>query len=182
MIYRFLILSDEVDQFAREVKINSDATFLEFNNAILDSVKYTKDQITSFFICNDNWQKQEEISLIEMDTNSETDSYLMENTPLDEFITDEGQRLLYIFDNITDRAFFIELEEIQSGFLDAAQCTLSKGNAPSQTAEDDIFMAAATVTKGDIDSEFYGDSDFDLDELDSEGFGDMSIDELGETY
>ena len=104
MIYRFLILSDEVDQFAREIKINSDATFLEFNNAILNSVKYAQDQITSFFICNDNWQKQEEISLIEMDTNSETDSYLMDNTPLDEFINDEGPRLLFIFDNITERS------------------------------------------------------------------------------
>ena len=45
MIYKFLILSDEVDLFYREIEINSDATFLEFNNAILDSVKYSKDQL-----------------------------------------------------------------------------------------------------------------------------------------
>ena len=37
-----------VDALA-EIEINSDATFLELNNAILDSVKYSKDQLTSFF-------------------------------------------------------------------------------------------------------------------------------------
>ena len=49
MIYKFIITTDEVANFSREIEINSDATFLEFNDAILDSVNYTKDQITSFF-------------------------------------------------------------------------------------------------------------------------------------
>ena len=80
MIYKFLILSDEVDLFYREIEINSDATFLEFNNAILDSVKYSKDQLTSFFVCENGWEMGEEITLMEMDTNSETDSYVMERT------------------------------------------------------------------------------------------------------
>lgn len=182
MIYRFLILSDEVDQFAREIKINSDATFLEFNNAILDSVNYVKDQITSFYICDDNWNKQEEISLMEMDTNSETDSYLMESTFIDEFVNDEGQRLAFIFDNLTERAFYIELEEIEGGNLDKPICSLAKGNAPKQHIEEDLFAAPVVNVKQDIDSEFYGDSDFNLDELDEEGFGDMSIDDLGDTY
>ena len=36
MVYKLLILSDEVDLFFREIEINSDATFFELNNAILD--------------------------------------------------------------------------------------------------------------------------------------------------
>ena len=48
MVYKFLILSDEVDHFAREIEIDSEATFLELNDAILESVGYTKDQLTSF--------------------------------------------------------------------------------------------------------------------------------------
>ena len=55
MVFRFLILSDEVDDFKREIKIDSEATFLDLYNAIMDSVGYTKDQMCSFFICDDDW-------------------------------------------------------------------------------------------------------------------------------
>ena len=56
MVFRFLILSDEVDDFKREIKIDSEATFLDLYNAIMDSVGYTKDQMCSFFICDDDWR------------------------------------------------------------------------------------------------------------------------------
>ena len=48
MVYKFLILSDEVDHFAREIEIDSEATFLELNDAILESVGYAKDQPVSY--------------------------------------------------------------------------------------------------------------------------------------
>ena len=53
MVYRFKIVSDEVDNFCREIEIDSDANFLELRNAILDSVGYTKDEMSSFFLCDE---------------------------------------------------------------------------------------------------------------------------------
>ena len=47
MIYKFRIVSDEVDNFKREICIDSDASFLELHDAILDSVGFSKDQMTS---------------------------------------------------------------------------------------------------------------------------------------
>ena len=41
MVFRFLILSDEVDDFKREIKIDAEATFLDLHDAILESVGYT---------------------------------------------------------------------------------------------------------------------------------------------
>ena len=178
MVYKFLILSDEVDLFYREIEINSDATFLEFNNAILDSVKYTKDQLTSFFVCENGWEMGEEITLMEMDTNSETDSYVMERTYLDEFIHDEGDRLLFMFDILSERSFFIELKEVMPGDVEKPRCALSKGAAPQQITAEDDFLANPTSAIGFTDEEFYGDEDFDMDELDEEGFSDMSMDDL----
>ena len=73
MVYKFLILSDEVDHFAREIEIDSEATFLELNDAILESVGYTKDQLTSFFICENNWEKKTEVTLMDMETDFDED-------------------------------------------------------------------------------------------------------------
>ena len=183
MIYRFILLSDEADNFYRELEINSDATFLDLHNLILDSVHYTKDQITSFFVCSDRWEKKQEITLIEMDTNADEDLYLMEDTHLDEFIHDKGDRLLYTFDNVADRSFFIELKGVKPGHNAAPLCTQSEGVPPKQLVDEADFLAASAQDKADsYDSEFYGDSDFDMDELDEEGFGDVSIDDINDLY
>ena len=104
MVFRFLLLSDEVDDFKREIQIDSEATFLDLHNAILDSVGYTKDQMASFFICEDDWSKKTEVTLVEMDTSSDVDNYIMEDTHLDELLEEEHQKLLYVFDYMTERA------------------------------------------------------------------------------
>ena len=53
MLFRFLILSDEADDFKREIKIDSESTFLDLQNAILDSVGYTKDQMIDVALCDE---------------------------------------------------------------------------------------------------------------------------------
>ena len=178
MIYKLLILSDEVDLFYREIEINSDATFLELNNAILDSVKYTKDQLTSFFNCGDGWEMREEITLLDMGTSSDTDSYVMDKTYLDEFLRDEGDRMLFMFDILSERSFFIELKEMMPGEVDAPRCTLKQGTAPKQITAEDEFLTNPTSSIGFTGEDFYGDEEFDMDELDAEGFIDMGPDDL----
>lgn len=177
MVYKFLLLSDEVDNFRCEIEIAPDATFLQFHNAILEAVGYDKNQITSFFVCSDNWEKQQEITLIDMGADSATDTYLMEDTQLDEFVEDVGQRLLYVYDNMTERAFFIELKAIiPHRALDKPACVSCKGKAPVQLMDIDKY---AEKQQTDFDTDFYGAEEFDPDELDEEGFGDMSFDENG---
>lgn len=176
MIFRFLILSDEVDDFKREIKIDSEATFLDLQNAILESVNYTKDQMTSFFICDEDWSKKTEITLVEMDTASDVDNYVMADTQLDELLEDEHQKLLFVFDYMTDRAFFMELREIIPGEdLDKPVCSKSKGIPPKQLISFDEFESKAANTA--VDEEFYGDSEYDPEELDSNGF-----EGLGDTF
>lgn len=105
MIYTFRLVSDEVDNFMREIKIDADASFLILRNAILDSVGYDKSQLSSFFICDNNWEKEQEITLEDMNIDADKDFYLMDETPLTDFIEDEGQRLIFTFDYLTDRSF-----------------------------------------------------------------------------
>lgn len=170
MVYKFRILSDEVDNFSREIAISSEASFLDLHNAILESVDYSKNQMTSFFICNEEWEKETEVTLIEMGNNLEMDSWIMENTKLNELIEDEGQKLLFVFDYLTERSFFIEAYQFVPGKnLTNAKCLVSEGDAPPQETElEDIEIE--TSTKLNLDENFYGDQDFDINELDVDGF------------
>ena len=169
MIYRFTIISDEVDDFVREIQIDPEATFFDLHEAILKAANYTNDQMTSFFICDDDWEKEKEITLEEMDNNPEMDSWIMKETRLNELIEDEKQKLLYVFDYMTERSFFIELSEIITGKeIKGAKCTKKSGEAPKQTV--DFEEMAAGGGSLDLDENFYGDQDFDMEDFDAEGF------------
>lgn len=176
MTFKFTIISDEVEDFVRIININSEATFFDFHKAILDAVKYTPDQISSFFTCSDDWEKDLEITLIEMDSGSEFDNYVMDRTKLEELLDDEKQKLLYTFDMLSDRAFFIELTEIVTGEdLDKPQCSYAQGNPPKQLLIEDI--QDLNISKVIIDDNFIGEESLNIDEFDEEDFGDITISE-----
>lgn len=182
MIYKFRIVSDEVDNFKREIAIDADDTFLRLRNAILDSVGYTKDQMDSFFICDDDWSKEKEITFTDMDTDSDQDVWLMEDTHLNELIEDEGQKLMFVFDYMTDRAFFMEMKEIITGKnLKDPLCQHKEGKAPEQFIDiDDMNEKAIAKTTAlgidDLDEDFYGSDGYNDDELsDLEGYEDDDL-------
>ncbi len=178
MIYRITFMSDEVDNFKRVFEIDADATFLDLHKAIINAVNYPDDQMTSFFLCNDDWEKEQEITLVEMPSSPEYDNYVMESTTLSELITELHQKLYYIFDQMYERGFFGELTSIKAGKLKEPQCVVSEGKAPKQLQEVDPLTAPAKGGKDiDLDEDFFGDSEFDDDELDADGFGDMNFDD-----
>lgn len=170
MVYKFRIISDEVDDFLREIKIDSEASFFDFHEAILKSTGYKDDQMTSFFICDDDWEKEIEVTLEDMgNSSSEEYSFVMKDTPLSELVEDEKQKLIYVFDPLAERVFFIELSEIITGKdLEHAICSRKEGNPPQQTIDFEEQMANNTSL--DLGEDFYGDQEYNIDELDDEGY------------
>jgi len=180
MIYKFVILSDEVDDFRRDISIDSDATFFELHEAILDSVGYAKDQMASFFVCGEDWVKEKEITLMEMDTSSEEDNYVMDATRLSDLLEDEKQKLIYVFEYLTERSFFMELREIITGKSQPkSECVFRKGNPPAQTTEfealDERLNLRMSATNHHLEDDLYDDDDdFGMDDYDEEDFDNLS--------
>ena len=174
MVYKFRLLSDEVEDFRRDIEIDSDATFLDLHNAILESVNYPDDQMTSFFICNDRWVKELEITLEDMGGMSEDESYVMAETVIGDIIEEEKQKLVYVFDPLGDRMFYMELSKIEFGKdVDQATCTKSAGDAPAQLLNFDELMSKAPIVEAsdDFNEDFYGSDSYNEDDLDPEGYG-----------
>ena len=180
MIYKFVILSDEVDDFRRDIVIDSDATFFDLHEAILESTGFAKDQMTSFFICDEDWVKEEEITLMEMDTSSDEDNYVMDSTRLSDLLEDERQKLLYVFEYLTERSFFMELREIITGKSQPkAKCVLSNGKPPVQTTEfealDERLNIRMAATNHHFEEDLYDDDDeFGMDDYDDEDLDNLS--------
>lgn len=182
MVYKFRIVSDEVENFKREIEIDADASFLDLRDAVCDSVGFSKNQMASFFICEDGWEKGQEITLEDMGSDSSEDVYLMDSSILSDFVEDEGQRLIFVFDYLTDRAFFMELKKTVPGrSLEAPVCVASVGEAPAESVDLDDFdakidaKAAAAAANADIDEDFYGSDEFNEDEFDAAGYNEMTF-------
>jgi hypothetical protein len=179
MLYRFILVSDEVEDFRRDITIDSDASFFDLHEIILQSVDYSKDQITSFFICDEGWAKQTEITLIDMESSPDEDVYVMENSRLSELIDEERQKLIYVFEPLTDRCFFMELREILPGIhQDQPKIVRSNGQPPKQNSTIEELEAAhpvvAAVTQNsDEDSDFY-------DEFSHNDYNDEDLENLSE--
>ena len=187
MVYKFRLLSDESEDFRRDIEIDSEASFYDLHKVILDSVEYKDDQMTSFFICSKSWIKEVEITLEDMGGMSEDESYVMADTVIGDIIEEEKQKLMYVFDPLGDRVFYMELSKIEFGKdIDQAVCTKSVGDAPAQALDFDELMSKNPIVSAssdeDLDDEFYGSdgyNDEDLDGLDLDNIADVSsIDDL----
>lgn len=183
MIFNFRLVSDEVDNFKREIEIDADDTFLDLRNAICDAVQYDRSEMCSFFLCDDSWEKEKEITLEDMGTDSDEDTYLMDECILSDYLDDEGQKLMFVFDYMTDRAFFLQLKKIITGkSLKDPVCTLSMGKAPDQHIdmkrfEAEIEAKAAKQASLEDFGEDFDEDGYNEDEFDPEGFSDLTFDE-----
>jgi len=126
--YRFRILFEEQDDFLRDIEIKPGQTFKDFHDIILKSVDIEGNELASFFICDPRWNKQREITLIDMGVKEPDTAFddederkpvkivipvmIMEDVKIREVIDDPHQRILFEYNFLNPRTFFIELMKI----------------------------------------------------------------------
>lgn len=164
MIYIFRMVSNEAEDFFREFQLKDEQTFLDFHTCIQEELSYDASQMASFFISNDNWEKEKEIVL--MDMGMGTDCTLMEHAKLKEHIKEDKQKLLYVYDMLSERAFFIEFSQTTNEIegKDYPVCERSAGAPPAQLIEDEL----ETLLRGSFEDEFD----------DNDGFQNIRLEDL----
>lgn len=168
MIFQFRIISDEVSDFAREVLIDCKSTFLDFHNLLVENLGYDPNQITAFFLTNDSWEKELQITLIDMMDENADANLTMDQAVLGDLLKGQGDRLLYVFDFFSERSFFIELTKTYKD-LDSSslpKVSFSHGAPPAQL---DLGIDNLDLpTEDDMNEDFLGNS---IDDIDlSDGF------------
>lgn len=138
MIYLFRIVSDEDPNFFRDVVTEGSDTFLELHQVLQKNMSYDANQLASFFITNELWEKEQEITLIDMMQDPNMGTPTMDQVTLDEYLTEISQRMIYVFDFFAERAFYMELIEMtdQTSSKDTPFVAQAGGDPPPQLAFD----------------------------------------------
>jgi hypothetical protein len=170
MIYLFRVVSDEDQNFYRDVVAEGSDTFLELHQALQKDLGYDANQLASFFITNEMWEKQKEITLIDMMQDPNLGTTTMEQVTLEEFLTEINQRMIYVYDFFAERAFFIELIETtdQSSPKETPFIAQGAGDPPPQLALDQLVDDAET--KPEFEQDRNEQDDIRLDDLDPDMF------------
>ena len=126
-VYRFRLLYEEQEDFLRDIEIKPGQTFKDFHDIILKSIDIESNELASFFICDPSWNKQREITLIDMGVKTPDNDIddedkkpvkvtvpvmIMEDVKIKEVIEDPHQRMLFEYNFLNPTTFFIELMKI----------------------------------------------------------------------
>lgn len=144
--YRFRMLHEDQEEFLRDFDVLASHTFLDFHNLIRQAVELPGNELASFFVCDRNWRKKKEITLIDMKDDSGEPDYddddrrapkqtripvcEMDKVKIKDIIDDPHQRLLYEYDFLNPKTFFVELTKINEADKTTAYplCVKSTGN------------------------------------------------------
>ena len=168
MIFRFRILSDENDYFVRDIEVGYEMTLLELHEFVCKIVDFDPKEIASFFMADRSWERGQEFTLMDMGEEENDDSpEAMESVSLGQIIHKNGERLIYMFDFISERALFMELTGSDKADPEVRYPRMvhSEGDAPDQF-NPDALIGSGSIFDDAMDDfgDFEGDDDIYDDE------------------
>lgn len=168
---RILVDSEGDDNIFRDIEIPTSATFLELHLAIQEHFNFDNSQMASFYESDDNWERGDEIMLMDMRMSDKEEIRLMSDILIGDVLSKPAQKMLYVFDFLVMWTFFVEV--VSEGKFDKntvyPNLLLSVGDAPDQNSKsaEDLFgsMKSEMMPGMDFDDD---DDEEDYDEFDFE--------------
>ena len=170
-VYKFKLFIEDNEDIYREIEILSGQTFDDFHNTIQDAYKFDKKHAAAFFVSDDYWRKDQEITLREEDlpldeeeiSKNVSPKKLMSKTKIAKYIDSPRQRFMYVFDPAVKWAFCIELMKILPDNPNGQYPVIVKsiGNPPKQ-------YKITQLAKGELSPDLAMESLLDDQEGDSE--------------
>jgi len=175
-VYRFRVCLEENEDISRDIDIKSSQTFEQFHNAIQEAIKFDNKHAASFFVSDDYWRKNQEVTLRkedlpldEFEIRKKVESKkLMADTKIAKYIEQPHQRFVYIFDAVVQWGFLIEMIKIveDNPKLNYPVCIKSIGTAPKQYKQ--INMAKEELSPDLAMAGLLNDPELDNDHEDDE--------------
>lgn len=180
--YTFRVVVDTEEDIFRDIEIATNDSFETLHHTIVKAFDFKGDQMTSFYMSDENWEKGEEIALMDMGFGRS-----MNDTKLEDMVADDHQKILYVYDFLKMWIFYVELIKINEkpSTNDLPIILMKIGDSPNEDDKEipnlldgltDIDMGTSPSNEVDDFYKKYGD-EFGGD-LDDDFGGFENIDDL----
>ena len=158
MIYRMRVILDTETDVIRDFEIETTATLEELHDAVSQSFGFAGNEMASFDRSDENWAQGEELPLVDMGVGEKP----LNERPLNKILSENENRLIYVYDFLNLWTFFVEL-------IETAEKDHLKGY-PS------LIFSHGEVPETPPAKNFIAKEDFDENEIDEKG--DLEEDEF----
>lgn len=172
-IFKFRVIIDIEEDVFRDVEIETEDNFLSFHEAILQAFDFEEGEMASFYMSDENWEKGEEITLMEMSM-GDTPSLIknMKDISLTSMVSDPSDKIIYVYDFLRMWCFYIELVEVKKAVPSTIypKVSLVYGDAPDQLSKEVDLFGGFDMPEESVKPERTGDPELDayLDDMDEE--------------
>ena len=171
--FRILLDTKNNEEIFHDILIADGEDFETFFQTIIKSFEFKGDQMASFYVSNETWDKGEEISLLDLSEGEESQVQIMKDTKVKDHLLDRDQKFILVYDFLKMWIFLIELIGVQEETPDAPQLVLSVGTNPKEDSKelsDDFQMISESMD--DMEEDDFGFNDFE------DGFSDDDLNSL----
>jgi len=166
--FRVLIDTDSSEEIFRDIVISTTENFETFYQAILAAFEFNGQELASFYVSNESWDKGHEIALMDMQISDSLDApSTMKDTLIEDMVNTSNQKFILVYDFLRMWCFMIELNEIIQENFDGPMLDLSVGEAPNEF-DKDIDLSGDMTGHADLGNEI---DDIFNDHGDEDDFG-----------
>ena len=137
MVLRIRVILNVEEDVLRDLEIDESSSMMEFHKTISSFFGFDSSEPSTFYKSNDEWERDEEIKIFKLDE----DDKVYSDSRVSEFISSEGDKLIYIYDFLNYWTFFIDVNKTVEKIKDKEypQCLLSVGEVPKDSPTN-IFL------------------------------------------
>ncbi len=161
MIYKIRIILDAEDDIFRDIEIDDNSSLEDLHNAVTQAFGFLGNEMASFYTCDNDWNQDEEIALFDVSEGAGT-ARLMNETFLEDVLSEQHPKLIYVYDFMSMWTFFVELADI-----------VEKEDG---RAYPNLLFSFGEIPESPPEKNFESDPNFDFDDT-LENYDDMDFDE-----
>jgi len=175
-VFKYRVVIDATDDIFRDIEVQANHTFEEFYDVILQAFDFKGKVMSSFYMSNDQWDKGQEITLMDMSEEG-NGKYVMKNCILNDYMEDENQKMILVYDFMRLWIFYVELVEEYTAHAGVTypKIAMKFGEAPEEESKEMSDLVFEGMEGGSEVESFAAPDDDDVMEE-----GDPSLeDEIG---
>jgi hypothetical protein len=165
------IVADTQEDIFADLRIHKENNFLTIHDFLIENFHLDKSEMSSFFYSNHDWDKGEEITLMNMNIGDDQTIKFMESITINEVFEEKKLKFLYVNDFLNMNIFYVEIlkesdlenDETLKLLHKLGEYQAKKSDDTLNTKDENKLSEIEDILNEPEEDDFYGFEELDQD-------------------